>query len=135
MDDLAKIYKIVRALSGVITMLTPAQRRTSGGFDPEAASWPTLIDSLHALMLVYEEDGLSAAEAWLVRTGKADDSQFRDLFEAALHAIPRVMDKGEFARPEAAILEGLRATIFDDIAPPVDPEVNVQPPAQLFELG
>jgi adenine-specific DNA methylase len=135
MDDLAKNFKIVRASSGVITMLTPAQRRTSGGFDPEAASWPTLVDSLHALMLVYEEDGLSAAKAWLVRTGKSDDSQFRDLIEAALHAIPRVMDKGEFARPEAATLEGLRATLFDDIVAPVDPEVNVQPPAQLFELG
>jgi len=134
MDDLAKVYKIVRASTGTITMLTPAQRRTSGGFDPEAASWPTLVDSLHALMLVYEEEGLSAARAWLVRTGKVDDGQFHDLLEAAIHAIPRVKDNGEFARPEAATLEGLRATLFDEIAAPVDLDAGVEPTAQLFEL-
>ena len=93
-----------------------------------------MIDSLHALMLVYEEEGLSAAKAWLVRTGKSDDSHFRNLFEAALHAIPRVMDKGGFARPEAATLEGLRATLFDGIAAPIDQDVNVEPSAQLFKL-
>jgi adenine-specific DNA methylase len=134
MDDLAKVYKIVRAATGTITMLTPAQRRTSGGFDPDAASWPTLVDSLHALMLVYEEEGLSAARAWLVRTGKIDDAQFHDLLEAAIHAIPRVKDKGEFARPEAATLEGLRATLFDEIAVPVDLNAGVDSTAQLFEL-
>jgi hypothetical protein len=85
-------------------------------------------------MLVYEEEGLSAARAWLVRSGKADDRQFRDLFEAAIHAIPRVMEKGEFARPEAATLEGLRTTLFDDVAAPVDADASVEPPAQLFEL-
>jgi putative DNA methylase len=135
MDDLVRTYKLVRASSGSILILSPAQRRTAGGFDPEAASWPTLIDSLHALMLVYEEEGLAAAGAWLLRTGMVDDQKFKDLVEAAIHAIPRVKDKGEFARSEAATLEGLRTTLFDDIAAPVDADVNIKAPAQLFELG
>jgi len=134
MDDLAKVHKVVKAASGSVTILTPAQRRTAGGLDPDAASWPTLIDALHALMLIYAEEGLAAAKAWLSRTGIGDDQKFRDLVEAAINAIPRVKEKGEFVRPEAAALEGLRSTIFDDIAAPADPDQAHAKPAQLFEL-
>jgi hypothetical protein len=77
-----------------------------------------MLDGLHALMLTYAEEGLAAARAWLNRTGKADDPRFHDLVEAALHAIPRTKDKGEFVRPEARMLEGLRATLFEDVAAP-----------------
>jgi len=131
MDDLTKVHGIVRASSGTVTILAPAQRRTAKGLDPDAASWMTQIDALHALMLVYEEEGLAAAKAWLSRTGKADDQRFHDLVEAAIHAVPRVKDKGEFIRPEARALEGLRATLFDDIAAPADPD---EAPAKLFEM-
>ncbi|MGO9583601.1 MAG: DUF1156 domain-containing protein, partial [Acidimicrobiales bacterium] len=131
MDDLAKVHKIVRASSGTVTTLTPAQRRTAKGLDPDAATWLTQIDALHALMLVYEEEGLAAAKAWLSRTHKADDQKFHDLVEAAIRAVPRVKDKGEFVRPEARALEGLRATLFDDIAAPADPD---ETPAKLFEM-
>lgn len=133
MDDLAKTHKVVRAASGKVTILTPAQRRTAGGLDPDAEAWPSLIDGLHALMLVYEEEGLGAARAWLARTGKSDEQKFHDLLEAALHAVPRLKDKGEFVRPEAAALEGLRATLFDDLAAPADDEPAAEPD-RLFEL-
>jgi putative DNA methylase len=118
LDDLARGYKVVKASGGFVTLLTPAQRRTAGVLDPDAGSWPTMLDGLHALMLTYAEEGLAAARAWLTRTGKAGDPRFRDLVEAALHAIPRTKDKGEFVRPEARVLEGLRATLFEDIAAP-----------------
>jgi hypothetical protein len=109
---------VVKASGGFVTLLTPAQRRTAGALDPDAGSWPTMLDGLHALMLTYAEEGLAAARAWLNRTGKAGDPRFHDLVEAALHAIPRTKDKGEFVRPEARVLEGLRATLFEDIAVP-----------------
>ena len=73
-------------------------------------------------MLTYEEDGRAAAQAWLDRTGKRDDQRFRDLVAASLRAIPRIRDKGEFVRPEARVLEGLRATLFEDIPAPVEPK-------------
>jgi hypothetical protein len=133
MDDLTKGHKLVRAASGKVTLLTPAQRRTARGLDPEAATWPVLVDSLHALMLVYDEDGLGAARAWLSRTGNSDDPRFHDLLEAAVHAIPRAKERGEFVRPEASALEGLRATLFDDIAAPAD-EILFEPDT-LFELN
>jgi putative DNA methylase len=126
LDDLARTHKVVKASGGFVTLLTPAQRRTAGVLDPDAGSWPTMLDGLHALMLTYAEEGLGAARVWLNRTGKAGDSHFHDLVEAALHAIPRTKDKGEFVRPEARALEGLRATLFDDIAAPSEtPEAAV----------
>jgi hypothetical protein len=81
-------------------------------------------------MLTYDEDGLPAARAWLARSGLGDSSRFRDLVAAALHAIPRTRTKDGFARPEARILDALRATLFDDIPAPID-ESAAQAPAQL----
>lgn len=134
LDDLAKQHKVVKQGSGTVTLLSPAQRRTAGGLDPDASGFATWLDRLHALMLVYDEEGLAAARAWLARTGLVDDQRFSDLVEAALHAIPRVMDKGTFARPEARILDSLRTSLFDHIAAPVDEVVVPGGAAALFEI-
>ena len=93
-DDLKQRHKVVRASGGTVTLLTPAQRRTAGALDPDASSWDTQLDALHALMLVYDEEGLGAAQAWLDRTGRRDDQRFAALVEAAVHAIPRVRQEG-----------------------------------------
>lgn len=123
LDDVAKQHKLVKAASGDVTLLTPAQRRTAKSLDPDAGSWPTLIDALHALMLTHDEEGLTASRAWVARTGKLDDERFGALVEAAVHAVPRTRDNdGEFTRPEARILESLRATLFDSIEAPTEPE-------------
>ena len=61
-------------------------------------------------MLVYDEELLAAARSWLARTGLVDDPRFVDLVRAALSAIPRFKEKGEFARPEARIVDSLRST-------------------------
>jgi putative DNA methylase len=134
LDDLARIHRVVKTSAGTTTLLAPAQRRTAGGLDPDAGNWPTLLDALHSLMLVYDEDGLAAARAWLTRTKFGDDAPFRDLFEASLHAIPRVRTKDGFARPEARILDSLRAALFEDIALPIE-EVDIPANMQLgFEI-
>lgn len=132
-DDLARRDKLVKAASGSVTLLTPAQRRTAGGLDPDASSFNNWIDRLHVLMLIYDEDGLPAARAWLARTGMGEDSRFADLLQAALTAIPRVKDKGQFVRPEARILDSLRTALFDKIPLPVDATVP-QAPKGLFEI-
>src|SRR5262249_44262944 len=119
-DDLARTYKIIKQGSGTVTLLTPAQRRTAARLDPDADSWPSWLDRLHSLMLLYGEEGLAAARSWLARTGLAEDPRFVDLVRAALYAVPRVKEKGEFARPEALVLDSLRATLFEQIPAPVD---------------
>lgn len=123
-DDLAKTHKIIKQGSGMVTLLTPAQRRTVGRLDVDVGSWPTWVDRLHSLMLIYDEEGLAAARSWLVRTGLADDPRFVDLVRAALYAVPRVKDKGEFARPEARVLDSLRATLFEQIPAPTEDAVS-----------
>lgn len=125
-EDLSKGHKLIKASAGSVTLLSPAQRRTAGGIDPETTSPPTLIDALHILMLLYDEEGLAAARTWLERSGYADESRFRDLVQAALHAVPRVKHRGTYARPEAATLEGLRATLFDEIDAPPDPDEDAR---------
>lgn len=129
LDDLARRHRVVKQGSGTVTLLTPAQRRTAGGLDLDAGSWGTWLDRLHALMLTYDEDGLSAARAWLVRTGLRDDSRFSGLIAAALRAVPRVKDKGQFVRPEARILDSVRTALFETIPAPIDvaPPAYVQP--------
>jgi adenine-specific DNA methylase len=126
LDELAKVHRLVRNQSGSTTLLTPAQRRTAKGLDVDAGVWPTHVDALHALMLVYDEDGLGAARSWLDRTGKGNDPKLHDLVAAALHAVPRTKEKGEYVRPEARTLEGLRATLFDDMPAPTDPDEAVE---------
>jgi putative DNA methylase len=133
LDDLAKQHRIIKQGAGSVTLLTPAQRRTADGLDPDGSAWATWLDRLHALMLVYDEEGLAAARSWLSRTGMGDDIRFSDVVEAALHAIPRVKDKGTFARPEARILDSLRAALFDHIAAPVD-EAPVLANSPLFTI-
>ncbi|MFE1433052.1 hypothetical protein ACFW5G_11685 [Streptomyces griseoaurantiacus] len=120
LDDLAKRRKLVKQASGSVTLLTPAQRATVGALDPDATEHDTWIDRLHALMLMYDSEGLGAAKAWLVRTGLAGDPTFTEVFRAALYAIPRVRDKGNFARPEARVLDSLRASLFDHVEAPAD---------------
>jgi len=124
--DLAKTHKLIKATSGSVTLLSPAQRHTAGALDPEAQTWPALIDALHALMLVYDEEGLAAARAWLARTGRGDDPRFADLLGAALAAIPRTRDQEGFVRPEARILDSLRSALFEDVALPVENQVPMQ---------
>lgn len=122
LDTLTKTYKLLKTASGKATLLTPAQRRTAKGLDVEASSYSTLIDALHALMLVYEEDGTRAAQAWLLQNGLTDDVRFKELVGAAMHAVPRRKQKGMFVRPEARILDSLRTAFFDDLALPPDPD-------------
>jgi adenine-specific DNA methylase len=125
LDELISPHRLLKSSGGWVTLLTPAERRTAGGIDTEDFDPPALIDALHTLMLVYDEDGLHAARDWLDRAGLQDDTRFRDLVRSALAAIPRTKEHGEWVRPEARTLEGLRATLFDDIAAPADPDAEL----------
>ncbi len=127
MDDLAKTHKVVRAASGWVSLLSPAQRRSARALDPQAGAFAVLLDALHALMLTYDEDGLRSAQAFLARTGLGDQARFRDLFLAALRAIPRTKDNGAFVRGEARVLEGLRAALFEDIPAPAEEPAGAVP--------
>lgn len=133
LDDVARAHKLVKAQSGDVTLLTPAQRRTAGALDPDAGTWPTLIDALHSFMLVYDEDGVGPATKWLDSTGLKDDSTFSALIVAAIHAVPRSRSGLDFVRPEARVLESIRASLYAEAIPaPVEAEIPVAQ-ATLFD--
>ncbi|MCW3838566.1 DUF1156 domain-containing protein [Micromonospora yasonensis] len=132
LETVVKTHKLMKASSGKATLLTPAQRRTAKGLDVDAASYDALIDALHALMLVYEEDGTRAAQAWLNRHNLVDDTRFAALVRAALYAVPRHKQKGVFVRPEARVLDSLRVAFFDNLPLPPDPDAVTAAAPTLF---
>ena len=108
-----------------MTLLTPAERRTAGGIDTEDFDPPALIDALHTVMLVYEEDGLHAARDWLDRAGLRTTRGSATSSAARLRRFRalRSMESGFAQKPDT--LEGLRATLFDDIPAPADPDAEL----------
>lgn len=124
LEDLSKSLRLVDAAKGSTMLLSPAQRRARNAVNPSNDTYKTLIDSLHALMLVYSDEGLAATRNWLDRTKMRDNERFTALVRAAINALPRVRSKGKYIVEESATLESIRATLFDDVisAPKEDAE-------------
>ena len=114
--------RIVSKKYSDVEMLLPKQRRGRGKADPEAMVFDTWLDAVHTAMLVYEEDGAPACEAFLKRTGLSNDGTFKACLQALLNAIPCTKIKGKFARPEAEVLERLRLAFFEELEVPVEEE-------------
>jgi len=113
-----------------VVLLPPKQRRGRGRADPEADHFSTWIDAVHTAMLVYEEDGAPACEAFLKRAGLVGDSMFKACLQAMLNAVPRRRSKGEFVRPEAEVLDRLRLAFFEELEVPEE-EASEEQPEQL----
>jgi len=107
-----------------VTLLQPKERRVRGKVDPEAKGFNVWLDAIHTVMLVYAEDGATACEAFLKKTGLRTDSAFKAVLQAFLNAVPRTKVKGKFVRPEAAALEGIRAAFFEELEVPVEEEAK-----------
>ncbi|HEY77170.1 MAG TPA: DUF1156 domain-containing protein [Thermoflexia bacterium] len=107
--------RVVGKKGSDVVLLGPKQRRGRGRVDPEADHFDTWLDAVHTAMLVYEEDGAPACEAFLKRTGLRNDSTFKACLQAMLNAIPRTRVKGKFVRPEADVLDRLRLAFFEDL--------------------
>lgn len=113
--DVDKGRRLIATKAGWATLQTPAQRVSAGKLDPDADEFATQVDRLHALMYVYEHDGMQSARGWLAGRGWQDDRTLRDLVQAAGNAIPRRRDKKGFVREESRVLDGLAATLFPDV--------------------
>ncbi|MHB8203515.1 MAG: hypothetical protein ACYDHG_07380 [Desulfomonilaceae bacterium] len=66
-------------------------------------------------MLVYQEDGAKACEAFLKQAQLLTDPAFKSAIQAFVNAIPWTKEKGKFTRPEADILQKLCLAFFEDI--------------------
>lgn len=133
MDSYVMATKRIAAKKGAyVVMQGPAARRRKGMVDPDLLSFSHWIDAVHTAMLIYDEDGPGACDLFLLRTGLKRDATFKAVLQTLLNAIPRTQVKGQFVRPEAAILDNLRLAFYaDELAVPVVEEPELPAAEQL----
>ena len=119
-------------------LLDPSQREGRDHVNPDAVTFPRLIDALHTAMWVYDLEGDQACRQFLSGTGLMSDSDFNSLVRAAINAIPRSRkySRGEvvgFNVPEAQTLENMRLSLFPDIE--VNENLDTDAGAEQAELA
>ncbi|MBN1876002.1 MAG: DUF1156 domain-containing protein, partial [Anaerolineae bacterium] len=123
--------RVITKKGSDVVLLRPEQRRGHGRVDPELGSgdeggarrpYATWLDAVHTALLVYTEDGATACEGFLKRTGLRTDGTFKAAVQAFLNAVPRTRARGKFVRPEAAALDALRTAFFEDLSVTEDVE-------------
>ncbi len=126
-DELQRA-KILEKKTGVVRLLSPKERlRPRGGDEhspgvrPQAESFGTLIDAVHTLCLVADEDGLGSAKALMDRTGLTKDNRFLAAVQALVNAVPRGRLKGAFILPLAGSLDRVVTAYLPDVSLPTDP--------------
>ncbi len=123
-SNLVRDKRLVTKKGKSVTITLPIARRKKGMVDPEAESFLHLIDALHTAMMVYEEDGSKACEAFVNRQGLRNDTRIKALAQAAMQAIPTTRGKdGKFLRPEMTTLDALRLLVWEDLPAPPEEEV------------
>lgn len=136
-DELSKA-KVLTKKSSTVELLEPGKRyrRESDadlpGVNRDRFQFPVLLDAAHTAMYIIGEDGTAAAKAWLDQRHLTTDGRFVALLQGLVNAVPRTKIKGEFARPEAALLDRLVTGYFPDIELPPEPDTGEV--EALFEL-
>ena len=132
-DELRNRHKLLSRKGGSVTLLQPGQREGSDHVNPDAVTFPRMVDALHTAMWLYNTEGDQRCRQFLQGTGLITDSDFNSLVRAAVKAIPRSRkySRGEivgFNVPEAQTLENMRITLFPDID--VDESLSVDAGAE-----
>ncbi|GAB4536081.1 MAG: hypothetical protein Kow0063_21160 [Anaerolineae bacterium] len=120
--DLVRRKRVIGKQGSFVVLQPPRARRRQGLADPEALVFDTLLDATHTAMLLYQEDGAPACQAFLQRAGLLADSTFKACLQAMLNAIPRTQVRGKFVRPEAEVLERMRLAFFEELTVPAEEE-------------
>ena len=126
-QDLIGQKKVITKKQNFVAFQLPKNRRRKGLVDPDAKAFSSLIDAIHTAMLIYEEDGSKACEVFLKNAGLLNDAKFKAGLQAMVNAVPWSKEKGKFKRPEAASLEAMCLTFFEDISLPVEEEPALAP--------
>ena len=122
-QDVTREKRLVSKKSASVVLNLPTARRRRGMVDPDAESFPHLIDAVHTAMLVYDEEGAKACQRFVDRRGLRTDGRVKALVQALMEAIPTTRDKdGQFLQPEIATLDALRVLFWNDLPPPKEEE-------------
>ena len=119
-DELRNRHKLLSRKGASVSLLEPSEREGRDHVNPEAVTFPRMIDALHTAMWLYETEGDQRCRRFLQGAGLITDSDFNSLVRAAINAIPRSRkySRGEvvgFNVPEAETLENMRLSLFPDI--------------------
>ncbi len=130
--DLAKTHKLIDSTSGICKFLTPGQRFKKRAFSVSEADFASrhLIDSLHAMIAIYEEEGaIEPVRRFLRSTGLLTNDLFMRSWEVALRVIPRIRDERKRIPEEKALadlwlaLEEIQAkVIYQQTELAIDPQ-------------
>ena len=139
-DELRKRHRLLSRKGGSVALLAPSQREGRDQVNPDAVTFPRLIDALHTAMWVYDLEGDQACRQFLSGTGLMSDSDFNSLVRAAINAIPRSRkySRGEivgFNVPEAQTLENMRLSLFPDIEVNEDLDTDVGAEQAVMDVG
>jgi len=122
-SEVMKGARLVERHASMVRLLEPGERVRRGAVDPRAGSFARLIDAVHAAMAIYAEDGAGACREFLGRTGYLQSTEFRQVLQALLEAIPRTRGRdGAFVLPEAKVLDDMRLSLFPELEVPPEPE-------------
>ncbi|MCY4653295.1 MAG: DUF1156 domain-containing protein [Dehalococcoidia bacterium] len=136
-DELRKRHKLLSRKKGSVVFLQPGQREGRDHVNPDAVTFPRMVDALHTAMWLYDMEGDQRCRQFLQGAGLISDPDFSSLVRAAINAIPRSRkySRGEivgFNVPEAQILENMRISLFPDIE--VNEELDINTGAEQAEL-
>jgi len=106
--DLEKKYKLIVPVKGNCKFLTPKQRLKKGAFsvNPQDFSITYLVDGLHAIIGLYQEDGdIQIVREFMKKTNLTENDNFMRAIEVALKVIPRIGDEKKRIPEEKALLD------------------------------
>lgn len=114
--------KILRKKAGTVVLAKPADRRkrvVNPLLEGHITGLP-LVDVLHAVMVIADADGLSAAKGVCDRLGLFSDQRFVSLIQAMVRAIPRTKAKGKFIRSESDVLDRFCTAYLPQVELPIE---------------
>jgi adenine-specific DNA methylase len=90
-EELTRELALLQKRQENVRLLTPAERHRSRPrhVDPEASAFPRLVDGIHTAVLIHQEDGPRALDAFLRRTGLWTDANFVAAVQALLDVMPQ----------------------------------------------
>ena len=90
-EDLSKVYKLITSTGGNCKLLTPKERLKKRAFSVEESDFSSLylVDSLHALIAIYEEEhNPQLVRRFMQNTGLIDSDALMKTMEIALKVFP-----------------------------------------------
>jgi adenine-specific DNA methylase len=106
-NDLSKTYKLLDSASGTCKLLTPQQRLKKRAFstNPQEFSLTYLVDGLHAIIALYEEEeNIQLVRQFMKTTALTSNDTFMRAIEVALKVIPRLGDEKKRIPEEKSLL-------------------------------